>query len=163
MMPLDRPSRLCGECNVCCTLLSVDEGDFHKQAGEVCKHLKDGRCSIYNDPSKPKICADFYCLWAINPSGLFRDSDRPDKVGCLVNINDTASPFTQDTQIPTFSIHETKENGFIGYYPEKLLKRLQKKWLVVMLPWKVYNVTLDSTWIGPSKWISILKKYLEKK
>jgi hypothetical protein len=31
-----------------------------KPAGVRCIHLKDDyRCAIYNDPSKPKVCADF--------------------------------------------------------------------------------------------------------
>jgi len=51
-------------CGACCIALSISsplpgmsEG---KPAGVRCIHLTDGyRCSIYNDPDKPKVCDDF--------------------------------------------------------------------------------------------------------
>lgn len=77
--------RECGECRLCCKVLSIDEegeGDengryaFHKRPGKWCEHAKPGGCAIYHDASKPISCANFLCAWL---EGFGDEEDRPDK------------------------------------------------------------------------------------
>jgi Fe-S-cluster containining protein len=51
-------------CGACCVALSISSPipgmASGKPAGVRCIHLLDDyRCSIYNDPDKPKVCSDF--------------------------------------------------------------------------------------------------------
>lgn len=75
--------RKCGDCRLCCKLLSVDEehvGEnpykFHKRAGKWCEHAGPGGCGIYTSPVKPAACSTFKCAWL---EGLGEERDRPDK------------------------------------------------------------------------------------
>lgn len=67
------PNRKCGECSLCCKVLRVNSLD--KPTGTWCQHARPG-CAIYED--RPVECRAFSCLWLL---GLFKDGDRPDKVG----------------------------------------------------------------------------------
>lgn len=49
----------CGECNVCCTVMGVDE--ISKAPGVSCHHLCNKGCSIYQ--FRPASCKEFECLW----------------------------------------------------------------------------------------------------
>lgn len=49
----------CDGCSMCCTLLGVKELD--KAPGVPCRHLKDNRCSIYDE--RPPSCREFECIW----------------------------------------------------------------------------------------------------
>jgi hypothetical protein len=102
-------------------------------------------------------------MYRINPGNLFAENDRPDKLGLLVVMNDVESPFTKKTSMPTFTIYETRPDGFNGYWPEKLIKRLEKKWLIVLMPWSQrkteYKMDESIRWIGPAKWIALLNKF----
>jgi hypothetical protein len=56
--------RTCGECSLCCKLLSVDE--ISKPTGTWCRHyLKSKGCSIYEQ--RPEQCRDFMCGWLSHP------------------------------------------------------------------------------------------------
>jgi uncharacterized protein len=59
-----------------------------KPAGVRCIHLlKDFKCAIYNDPSKPKVCSDFKAETA------FCGSDREEAMRILFSLSET--PTTQ--------------------------------------------------------------------
>lgn len=161
----DKPSYECGDCTICCSLLSVDDdaANFHKPILEPCKHLCPSGCGIYESPEKPSICSTFYCMYRINAYGTFKESDRPDKLGVLVVMNDIAAPFTQKTGVPSFTVYETRPDGFDGYWPEKLISRLQKKWLLILMPWSrrqtKYQMDPTIKFIGPTKWMALLDKF----
>src|SRR4051794_5306943 len=56
-----RPPKTCGDCTLCCKLLSVvlPDGE-HKEDAAWCKHCAAG-CTIY--PDRPEGCRTFTCLW----------------------------------------------------------------------------------------------------
>jgi hypothetical protein len=56
--------RSCGECTLCCKLLSIPE--LHKPEAIWCAHCKPGLgCSIYQE--RPGSCRDFACKWLLDP------------------------------------------------------------------------------------------------
>ena len=75
--------RRCGECSLCCTVLRVDE--LGKPAGIPCAKLRaahaGGGCGIH--PTRPGICRAYRCAWL---EGRFRDEDRPDRLGAVVDF-----------------------------------------------------------------------------
>ncbi len=76
----DAPSRECGECSLCCTVLRVDE--IGKLGGVPCRHQRaEGGCAIHS--RRPQICRAYRCLWL---QGSFRDVDRPDALGAVVDL-----------------------------------------------------------------------------
>ena len=75
-------------CGACCIALSISSMmpgmPDGKPAGVRCIHLRDDfSCVIYNDPSKPKVCADF----TAEPE--FCGSDRDDAMRILFSLSDT--------------------------------------------------------------------------
>jgi hypothetical protein len=56
--------RVCGECSLCCKLMSIPE--LHKPEAHWCTHCKPGHgCSIYQQ--RPGSCRDFGCKWLLDP------------------------------------------------------------------------------------------------
>ena len=55
------PDRSCGDCTMCCTILTVDTPDFKKAAGAPCAHLGEQGCSIH--AVRPHICRTWFCAW----------------------------------------------------------------------------------------------------
>lgn len=70
------PGRECGDCNVCCTALTIDKPDIQKKAGVTCRHCTGG-CAIHE--TRPQVCRNFYCGWRLLPS--MGDEWRPDRSG----------------------------------------------------------------------------------
>ena len=73
-------------CGACCVVLSISSplpGMAHgKEAGVKCIHLLDDyRCSIYNDPDKPKVCSDF------NAEPEFCGSNREEAMAILDSLS----------------------------------------------------------------------------
>ena len=83
---MDQVNRECGECELCCINLTIEEGDFCKPGGTPCKYLKkDGHgCSVYGTSKKPTVCTKFKCGWL---SGMGEEEDRPDKSGVFLHID----------------------------------------------------------------------------
>ena len=73
-------SRECGDCSACCTHGGVPE--IAKPPGQPCPH-DCGGCDIY--ATRPQGCRDFVCAWL---RGVGAESDRPDKSGVILSIND---------------------------------------------------------------------------
>ncbi len=86
-------TRSCGNCDACCTVLSISCLD--KPAGVRCSHLIQnsedqagaGACSIYDD--RPEPCAGFVCVWLRDNIGLLSEEDRPDLSGILFTASVT--------------------------------------------------------------------------
>jgi Fe-S-cluster containining protein len=66
----------CGDCQVCCEVLSVDG---LKDAYTKCKYQTGGGCSIYK--SRPKGCSHFKCGWLTSD---WPEDYRPDKSGIMI-------------------------------------------------------------------------------
>ena len=66
----------CGDCNICCTVLSVKD---MTEVNQVCRNSKDKGCSIYNN--RPEGCKHFNCAYLT--SG-WKEEYRPDKSGIMV-------------------------------------------------------------------------------
>lgn len=76
--------RQCGECNLCCKLLVVEE--LEKPAHQWCPHVQLGvGCKIYD--TKPKVCSDFKCLWLL---GLVGEKQYPLKTKVVAHIGNSA-------------------------------------------------------------------------
>lgn len=104
-MDLNNKNRNCDKCEVCCTLVRVEEGNFYKPENTPCKFLKkDGHgCSIHNKGNQPHICKVFKCAWLY---GMGDEESRPDKSGVFITIN----TFNGGTWI---FVMETKENAHL--------------------------------------------------
>lgn len=75
------PGRSCGDCNMCCQALDIDE--LKKPAGPLCGKWCGGGCSIYLD--RPQVCRDFECEYLTErdvPAAL-----RPNRVGTILLVN----------------------------------------------------------------------------
>ncbi len=74
------PARECGECDLCCTVLRVD--DLAKRGGQRCRHQQErGGCGIY--ATRPGICRAYRCLWL---RGGLEEPERPDRLGAVVDL-----------------------------------------------------------------------------
>lgn len=70
-------ARPCGECNVCCTVLGVEE--IEKPEQSACTHASQHGCAIY--ATRPRACAAYRCYWKL---GILPIELRPDKVGGMI-------------------------------------------------------------------------------
>ncbi|WP_303758641.1 YkgJ family cysteine cluster protein [Sphingobium yanoikuyae] len=82
------PNRACGDCTICCTILTVDTPDFKKPAGEPCKHLSSHGCTIHAE--RPHICRTWFCAW--RRVSDMPDEARPDRSGILVSLDFVREP-----------------------------------------------------------------------
>src|SRR6266702_770795 len=78
------PGRECGNCNVCCVALTIDDEALQKAGGCRCPNsLPDKRCGIYE--TRPRTCSSFYCGWRLLK--WVREPMRPDASGVLVQLH----------------------------------------------------------------------------
>ena len=82
------PQRTCGDCTVCCTILTVDTPDFGKPAGTPCAHLTDHGCGIH--AVRPHICRTWFCAWRRIVD--MPEEARPDRSGILVSLDFVREP-----------------------------------------------------------------------
>lgn len=77
--------RVCGDCQLCCKLIPVEEMD--KPAFQKCEFQKYHKgCTIY--PDRPVGCASWSCGWLVNPAdpnGPLLSLDRPDRSGYVID------------------------------------------------------------------------------
>jgi hypothetical protein len=151
----------CGSCTVCCTVLSIDDGDFHKPSFTPCSHICEQGCDIYS--SKPSICTGFYCMYAVL-ADFFRDDDRPDKSGIVIAINHPDSHFTQTTKLTTFSAYEARPGAFKSYNGDRMLRKISSKVVLILIPNEknIAEVMIDdnTVFLSPSRDRSTITKYL---
>jgi hypothetical protein len=77
------PGRECGDCNVCCVDLTIDDPDLRKPQGVRCHNaLPDNRCIIYE--TRPDACRRFFCGWRMLK--WVKPDLRPDTSGVLVTL-----------------------------------------------------------------------------
>ncbi|HRI69256.1 MAG TPA: hypothetical protein PK156_33730 [Polyangium sp.] len=79
-MKRESSGRSCGTCTACCVLPAIDV--LVKPEGKPCQHLRPARgeqsCARYG--TRPRVCAEFYCLWRM---GEFTEESRPDRSGLV--------------------------------------------------------------------------------
>jgi hypothetical protein len=76
--------RACGECNVCCVALTIDEPALRKPQGYRCRNARpDNGCAIYE--TRPDTCRTFFCGW--RQLKWVRETLRPDLSGVLVRLH----------------------------------------------------------------------------
>jgi hypothetical protein len=79
------PGRACGGCTACCKHLTIEEADFKKPAGFLCKHcVETVGCAIYQ--GRPPVCQAWYCGW--RRLGWLSDALRPDRSAVLIRFTD---------------------------------------------------------------------------
>ncbi|HSU04584.1 MAG TPA: hypothetical protein VLI93_03350 [Acetobacteraceae bacterium] len=80
--------RTCGECNVCCVALTIDDAELQKLQGHRCRHSqRDNSCGIY--PTRPHTCRTFFCGW--RRLKWVREPLRPDKSSVLIRLHGEVS------------------------------------------------------------------------
>ncbi len=81
-------SRPCGNCNVCCVALTIDDPALQKVQGYRCPNARrDNGCAIYE--SRPETCRTFYCGW--RQLKWVRQTLRPDLSGVLFRLHNEIS------------------------------------------------------------------------
>jgi len=95
--------RPCGECSMCCKLLSITKkegvGDadfpFDKPADTWCPHCAPGRggCKIW-DTNLPNLCRTYQCRWKVDPH--MPEDWRPDKIRALFDANHVIERFPNE-------------------------------------------------------------------
>lgn len=105
----------CGSCNVCCTVMGVDEID--KAPGDKCVHLCGKGCSIYQ--FRPQSCRAFECLWLQMQASEkpLPKNMRPDRCGVMF----VPSPITD-----VIAAHCTSE----AVFDAKPVGRHVMRWMV---------------------------------
>jgi hypothetical protein len=87
--PVLVPNRECGDCNVCCAALTIDDPALQKPPGFRCRNtLPDKSCGIYD--SRPRTCRVFFCGY--RRLKWIKDTLRPDRSDVLVNLQYESKP-----------------------------------------------------------------------
>jgi len=97
------PGRDCGDCNVCCIALTIDDPGLHKVQGVRCANaLPDNRCGIY--AARPGTCSTFHCGW--RQLKWVRPSLRPDTSGVLIRLDRRAVAGTRVVSVIFTLLHK---------------------------------------------------------
>jgi len=73
--------RRCGDCQLCCKLLPVQE--IEKKAGHRCRHQAHGKgCRVYDTPGMPRSCKLWSCAWVTGTD----TGSRPDRAHLVVDV-----------------------------------------------------------------------------
>lgn len=82
--------RECGECSVCCVLLTVDTPEFQKLPRTPCVHLGPGGkgCTIH--ATRFPICHVYHCAWRY--LAALGNEWRPDRSGVLLEFQSDGLP-----------------------------------------------------------------------
>ncbi len=91
-------TRKCGECTLCCKLISVRE--LGKPGGQRCDHQRHGKgCAIY--AGRPPSCRFWNCRWLVEDDTA--DLSRPDRSHYVIDIMPdfiTAVPHDGSPSVP---------------------------------------------------------------
>ncbi|MSP94045.1 MAG: hypothetical protein EXR00_02145 [Alphaproteobacteria bacterium] len=84
------PGRECGECTVCCSLLTIDTPEFQKMPRTPCTHLGPGGkgCAIH--ATVYPVCRAYHCAWRYLQ--VLGEEWRPDKSGILTEFQNEGFP-----------------------------------------------------------------------
>jgi hypothetical protein len=159
------PAKQCGECNACCTLLTIETPEseliqIHKSTVELCSHWKDG-CAVYD--CRPAVCRDYECLWRMLP--MLRMEERPDKVGVMIASTDPEASFQKVTGMPLIAAYGLRSGVFKEYAADKMLKRLARHMPIALLeavkPGEKWNLTTNVQFLGRPQFMVVINKFIE--
>jgi hypothetical protein len=75
--------RKCGDCQLCCKLLPVEE--IGKGANTRCRQQKHGKgCAVYGTSAMPASCSIWVCRWLANEDTA--DQPRPDRAHLVIDV-----------------------------------------------------------------------------
>jgi hypothetical protein len=73
-------AKACGECSLCCKMLSIVE--LKKASGAMCQHMVPGKgCGIHAE--RPQVCSSYQCVWSL--ADPLDEQWRPDRAGFILN------------------------------------------------------------------------------
>lgn len=121
-------NRSCGDCTICCTVLTVDTPDFKKAGGTDCVHLAGHGCSIH--AVRPHICRTWFCAW--RRIAEMPEESRPDRSGLLVSLDFVREPSNcfegVSIMVRLFPGSEAIENGMAGAILDTVCDQLVPVW-----------------------------------
>jgi hypothetical protein len=121
-------NRMCGDCTICCTVLTVDTPDFKKPAGTHCAHLVADGCSIH--AVRPHICRTWFCAW--RRIADMPEEARPDRSGILVSLDFVREPRNcfegVSIMVRLLPGSEAIENGMAGTILDGVCDELVPVW-----------------------------------
>ena len=94
----NKPSRRCGDCQLCCRLLPVKELD--KRGNTRCQHQKHGKgCTIYHQAGFPDSCGLWSCVWLNTPSANLKRPDHchfvVDPIPDYIEVSENGGPMVR--------------------------------------------------------------------
>lgn len=118
------PNRECGECNVCCKALLIDDPELQKLPGVLCANWKTGTgCGVYD--KRPEACRGFFCGWRY--MGELGDELRPDRSGIMIRFTSEQIPPGLAPVGLFFLIHGSADvigPGLAGYFNKLVAERI---------------------------------------
>jgi hypothetical protein len=103
--------RACGNCTLCCKLISIDTEEITKPANKWCEHCEIGKgCGIYAE--RPTACRTWSCMWLTNP--LVADYWFPAKSKMVLFWAPMSSPIPPHN---TLEVHV--DPSFVGRWREE--------------------------------------------
>jgi len=127
--------------------MGVEELD--KPAFKPCRHEVVQGCSIYND--RPQSCRNFVCVWLLDPGKIFRNMERPDRLGVMFDVT-LDKGVIHDIGTQALVAREVRPGAFKEPAAQKVLERLAKRVLIVMVEEKARGL------IGPEHLVKLAKR-----
>lgn len=81
--------RECGDCHVCCDLLTTDRARHRNAADRRCPNYARERGCLVPD-GRPPACASWHCAW--HEFAWLPDLCRPDRMGILLTVEQGDTP-----------------------------------------------------------------------
>lgn len=118
-LPILNPTRSCGKCTACCTIMGV--AALNKERYSPCKHVCNQGCAIYAD--RPQECQLWQCAWK---SGWIDGDERrrPDNLGVMFE-------FRVLNGNSFLWVYEVRPNALDDPKVQYLLSRLERKEILV--------------------------------
>lgn len=139
-------SRTCGDCTACCTVMGVKS--INKPERKPCPNLCASGCSIYAD--RPEDCRDFACVWLVDDGRVFRNMERPDRVGILFDATQEGSKLGQ-----ALIARPVRPGAFSELAAKKMIDKLAKRTLIVIIDGEKRKL------IGPDHLVEKVQKLRE--
>lgn len=125
--PTSAPTpRRCGECDVCCTAMSVTA--LNKPVGMRCPHMGATGCGNYDN--RPAACRDWYCMWLRDSKNILREDERPDRIGIFLTAS---KPTDHGTQV--IYAHPIRPDALSSPSAQALIARMRQFAPVHVLAW----------------------------
>lgn len=166
----------CGACRACCYSLTIKttgdeeqdplirkwitEGKEEKQPPKPCPQMltnkmKVGGCSIHNEPTKPSLCNDYLCAYALGYFGT-EINIRPDRTGVIIDLLEGK---VRITEIEPKSLEKPLVKRLIWASQQIVLENKKEDWFLEIIPYNLMGSGLGTkTPIIPADKLSIGNK-----